>query len=74
MMLTPFLALKNLCCYCTYNLNISLLMQRDLVMPPLIDDGLLEIVGFKDALLLSPKVHGTRLVLLFDYLFTTFPY
>jgi hypothetical protein len=40
-------------------------MQRDLVMPPLVDDGLLEIVGFKDAwhglVLLSPKGHGTRL-------------
>lgn len=34
-------------------------------MPPLVDDGLLEIVGFKDAwhglVLLSPKGHGTRL-------------
>jgi len=39
--------------------------KRDLVMPPLVDDGLLEIVGFKDAwhglVLLSPKGHGTRL-------------
>lgn len=34
-------------------------------MPPLVDDGLLEVVGFKDAwhglVLLSPKGHGTRL-------------
>lgn len=39
--------------------------KRDLVMPPLVDDGLLEVVGFKDAwhglVLLSPKGHGTRL-------------
>ncbi|VAH80276.1 unnamed protein product [Triticum turgidum subsp. durum] len=39
--------------------------KRDLVLPPLVDDGLLEIVGFKDAwhglVLLSPKGHGTRL-------------
>ncbi|XP_062204994.1 diacylglycerol kinase 1-like [Phragmites australis] len=39
--------------------------KRDLVIPPLVDDGLLEIVGFKDAwhglVLLSPKGHGTRL-------------
>ncbi|KAG8078155.1 hypothetical protein GUJ93_ZPchr0007g6204 [Zizania palustris] len=39
--------------------------KRDLVTPPLVDDGLLEIVGFKDAwhglVLLSPKGHGTRL-------------
>uniref|UniRef100_A0A0D9V6I5 Diacylglycerol kinase n=1 Tax=Leersia perrieri TaxID=77586 RepID=A0A0D9V6I5_9ORYZ len=39
--------------------------KRDLVMPPLVDDGLVEIVGFKDAwhglVLLSPKGHGTRL-------------
>ncbi|KAK3162135.1 hypothetical protein QOZ80_1BG0085920 [Eleusine coracana subsp. coracana] len=39
--------------------------KRDLAMPPLVDDGLLEIVGFKDAwhglVLLCPKGHGTRL-------------
>ncbi|RLN24278.1 uncharacterized protein C2845_PM07G25120 [Panicum miliaceum] len=39
--------------------------KRDLVMPPLVDDGILEILGFKDVwhglVLLSPKGHGTRL-------------
>ncbi|XP_062223234.1 diacylglycerol kinase 1-like isoform X1 [Phragmites australis] len=39
--------------------------KRDLVMHPLVNDGLLEIVGFKDAwhglVLLSPRGHGTRL-------------
>lgn len=39
-------------------------MQRDLTAP-FVDDGLLEIVGFRDAwqglLLLTPKGHGTRL-------------
>jgi diacylglycerol kinase (ATP) len=44
---------------------LIILLQRDLVMPPLVDDGLLEIVGFKDAwhglVLLCPKGHGTRL-------------
>lgn len=39
-------------------------MQRDLT-PPFVDDGLLEIVGFKDAwhglVLLTPGGHGTRL-------------
>ncbi|XP_051135590.1 diacylglycerol kinase 5-like [Andrographis paniculata] len=38
--------------------------DRDLT-PPFVDDGLLEIVGFKDAwhglILLAPKGHGTRL-------------
>lgn len=38
--------------------------QRDLT-PPFVDDGLLEIVGFRDAwhglVLLAPKGHGTRL-------------
>jgi hypothetical protein len=46
------------------NFMLIILLQRDLVMPPL-DDGLLEIVGFKDAwhglVLLCPKGHGTRL-------------
>lgn len=39
-------------------------MQRDLT-PPYVDDGLLEIVGFRNAwhglVLLAPKGHGTRL-------------
>lgn len=38
--------------------------QRDLT-PPFVDDGLLEVVGFRDAwhglVLLAPKGHGTRL-------------
>lgn len=44
--------------------TILLNMQRDLTAP-FVDDGLLEIVGFRDAwqglLLLTPKGHGTRL-------------
>lgn len=39
-------------------------LQRELT-PPYVDDGLIEIVGFKDAwhglVLLTPKGHGTRL-------------
>lgn len=39
-------------------------MQRDLT-PPFVDDGLLEIVGFRNAwhglVMLAPKGHGTRL-------------
>jgi diacylglycerol kinase (ATP) len=39
-------------------------LQRDLT-PPYVDDGLLEIVGFRDGwhglVLLAPKGHGTRL-------------
>lgn len=39
-------------------------MQRDLT-PPYVDDGLLEVVGFRDAwqglVLLAPHGHGTRL-------------
>lgn len=39
-------------------------LQRDLT-PPYVDDGLLEIVGFRNAwhglALLAPKGHGTRL-------------
>lgn len=39
-------------------------LQRELT-PPYVDDGLIEIVGFKDAwhglVLLAPKGHGTRL-------------
>lgn len=38
--------------------------QRDLT-PPYVDDGLIEVVGFRDAwhglVLLAPKGHGTRL-------------
>lgn len=41
-----------------------LIGQRDLT-PPFVDDGLLEVVGFRDAwhglVLLAPKGHGTRL-------------
>lgn len=43
---------------------IFLIIQRDLT-PPYVDDGLLEVVGFRDAwhglVLLAPKGHGTRL-------------
>jgi hypothetical protein len=39
-------------------------MQRDLTAP-YVDDGLIEVVGFRDAwhglILLAPKGHGTRL-------------
>lgn len=39
-------------------------LQRDLTSP-FVDDGLLEVVGFRDAwhglVLLAPKGHGTRL-------------
>jgi len=39
-------------------------LQRDLT-PPYVDDGLIEVVGFRDAwhglVLLSPNGHGTRL-------------
>jgi len=39
-------------------------IQRDLT-PPFVDDGLLEIVGFRNAwhglVLYAPKGHGTRL-------------
>lgn len=39
-------------------------LQRDLT-PPYVDDGMIEIVGFRDAwhglVLLAPKGHGTRL-------------
>lgn len=39
-------------------------LQRDLT-PPFVDDGMIEIVGFRDAwhglVLLAPKGHGTRL-------------
>ena len=39
-------------------------LQRELT-PPFVDDGLLEIVGFRDAwhglVLLAPNGHGTRL-------------
>lgn len=39
-------------------------LQRDFTQP-YVDDGLLEVVGFKDAwhglVLLTPKGHGTRL-------------
>ncbi|CAN4104882.1 unnamed protein product [Withania somnifera] len=42
----------------------QLVNQRDLT-PPFVDDGLLEVVGFRDAwhglVLLAPKGHGTRL-------------
>jgi len=45
-------------------LFLFLIVQRDLT-PPYVDDGLLEIVGFRDAwhglVLLAPKGHGTRL-------------
>ncbi|XLS85045.1 hypothetical protein HN51_035211, partial [Arachis hypogaea] len=44
--------------------NQKKLEQRDLT-PPFVDDGLLEVVGFRDAwhglVLLAPKGHGTRL-------------
>lgn len=44
-------------------------MQRELT-PPFVDDGLLEIVGFKDAwhglVLLCPNGHGTRLAQVSD--------
>lgn len=40
------------------------ILQRDLT-PPFVDDGLLEVVGFKDGwhglVLLAPGGHGTRL-------------
>lgn len=39
-------------------------LQRDLT-PPYVDDGLIEVVGFRDAwhglVLLAPNGHGTRL-------------
>lgn len=39
-------------------------MQRDLT-PPFVDDGLIEVVGFRDAwhglVLFAPNGHGTRL-------------
>ena len=42
----------------------QLTLQRDLT-PPYVDDGLLEVVGFRDAwhglVLLAPNGHGTRL-------------
>jgi hypothetical protein len=45
-------------------LFLILPMQRDLT-PPYVDDGLIEVVGFRDAwhglVLLAPKGHGTRL-------------
>jgi len=48
-------------------------VQRDLT-PPFVDDGLLEIVGFRDAwqglLLLAPKGHGTRLAQVIGELFS----
>lgn len=55
------IAMQNLC----YVKNLDFLcLQRDLT-PPYVDDGLLEVVGFRDAwhglVLLSPKGHGTRL-------------
>lgn len=44
--------------------NVRKRRDRDLT-PPFVDDGLLEIVGFKDAwhglILLAPRGHGTRL-------------
>lgn len=40
------------------------MIQRDLT-PPYVDDGLIEVVGFRDAwhglVLLAPNGHGTRL-------------
>lgn len=43
---------------------VQLVAQRDLT-PPFVDDGLIEIVGFRDAwhglVLLAPNGHGTRL-------------
>ncbi|GLT86992.1 hypothetical protein SLE2022_050970 [Rubroshorea leprosula] len=44
--------------------NSNKLRDRDLT-PPFVDDGLIEVVGFRDAwhglILLAPKGHGTRL-------------
>lgn len=51
-------SLAHINCYLWINL------QRDLT-PPYVDDGLIEIVGFRNAwhglVLLSPNGHGTRL-------------
>jgi diacylglycerol kinase (ATP) len=46
-------------------------MQRDLT-PPYVDDGLIEVVGFRDAwhglVLLTPNGHGTRLAQVSTYI------
>ena len=59
--------LKPLFLLMKYLINILCLnvtTQRDLT-PPYVDDGQIEIVGFRDAwhglVLLTPKGHGTRL-------------
>lgn len=52
--------------------------QRDFT-PPYVDDGLLEVVGFKDAwhglVLLAPNGHGTRLAQVpFDFCICFLPF
>jgi diacylglycerol kinase (ATP) len=46
-------------------------MQRDLT-PPYVDDGLIEVVGFRDAwhglVLLAPNGHGTPLAQVSTYI------
>jgi len=45
-------------------------IQRDFT-PPYVDDGLIEVVGFRDAwhglVLLAPNGHGTRLAQVYGY-------
>lgn len=45
-------------------LDLVMTLQREFT-PPYVDDGLIEVVGFRDAwhglLLLAPNGHGTRL-------------
>lgn len=55
--------------------TLHYILQRDLT-PPFVDDGLIEVVGFRDAwhglVLLAPKGHGTRLAQVYLIKFTTF--
>lgn len=56
---------KNLDIFITYEDSDKIILaQRDLTLP-YVDDGLFEVVGFRDAwhglVLLAPNGHGTRL-------------
>jgi len=60
-----FYSVKNLDIFITYEDSDKIILpQRDLTLP-YVDDGLFELVGFRDAwhglVLLAPNGHGTRL-------------
>lgn len=61
-----YLLFTHLCFACNVHDKNTCLpdVQRDLT-PPFVDDGLIEVVGFRDAwhglVLLAPNGHGTRL-------------